>query len=224
MAADSWGTNTMYFGGTGNTWTNGIIGTGALYFNGNGWLTNLSTSFADNLPGMTVSFWLKETGLGGDNTTGSIIEKGVLAGFFQGDPGWAIQGDGTSNIYFGAYEVEPNYIETPHLYYSISNPNQDYPIVGDNNWHFIVGEYTNAASAGIAPYIYIDGAQITGGVTFGGNTTNISAPDSPIIIGAEETGSTNSGSPAGIVEDVRIYNRELSLPEVEDLYKWRGQP
>lgn len=219
MAADSWGTNTMYFGGTGNLWTNGIVGNNALYFNGNGWLTNVSKSFADNLPGMTVSFWVKETGLGGDNNTGSLVEKGNNTGFDAPNPGWALQGDGVSNIYFGTYQIDGTYTETPHL-----NSGPDFPIIGDNNWHFVLGEYTNVPGVGITPYIYIDGAQITGGLTTTGNPTNIAAPFNPIIIGAEITGPTNAGYPGGTMQDVRIYNRALSLPEIQNLYKWRGQP
>jgi hypothetical protein len=219
VAADSWGTNTMYFGGTGNMWTNGIVGGSALYFNGNGWITNLSTSFADNLPGITVSFWVKETGLGGDNNTGSLVEKGSGAGFDASSPGWAIQGDGTSNVYFGTYQSDGTWSESPH-----NDSAPDNPIIGNNQWHFVLGEYTNPPGAGMNPFIYIDGAQITGGQARTGSPTNISTPFSEIIIGAENAGPTNSGSPAGAMQDVRIYNRVLSLPEIQDLYKWRGQP
>jgi hypothetical protein len=220
-AADSWGTNTMYFGGTGNVWTNDAMVDGeALYFNGNGWLTNVDPSFADNLPVMTVSCWVNETGLSGNNITGSLVEKGVYAGFNTGNIGWALQGDGVSNVYFGVYDVGDSWAESPH-----NSGAPDYPIVGDSNWRFLVGEYTNAPGVGIVPVIYIDGAQIiTGGEVAYGAVTNISVPDNAIFIGAEDEGGAGIGSPAGIINDVRIYNRMLSLQEINDLYKWRGEP
>jgi hypothetical protein len=219
-AADSWGTNTLYFGGSGNTWTNGPYGNGGgLYFNGNGWLTNVDPNFADNWPAITVSFWVQETGLGGNNYVGSMVEKGINTGYFANNfPGWAIQGDGTSNLYSGAYQSDGTYSETPHNYGA-----PDYPIVGDSNWHFIVGGYTNVPGSGMTPFIYIDGAQISGGLVASGGPTNISCLNSAIFIGAENVGGGCIGNPAGTIDDLRIYNRVLSLSEVEDLYKWKGQ-
>lgn len=220
-AADSWSTNTLYFGGTDNLWTNGPVGNGGgVYFDGNGWLTNVDASFADNLPAMTVSFWVQETGLGGNNVTGSLVEKGINTGYYANNsPGWAIQGDGTSNVYFGTYQSDGTYTETPH-----DNVDPVFPIIGDNHWHFIVGVYTNVPGSGMTPYVYVDGAQITGGLTRTGGATDISAPNSVIFIGAENVGPTAVGSPAGAIDDVRIYNRVLSSSEIQDLYKWRGQP
>lgn len=219
-AADSWSSNTLYFGGTGNIWTNGPFGNGGgLYFDGNGWLTNVDPNFADNLPGITVSFWMQGTGLPGNNTVGSVVEKGINTGYFANNfPGWAIQGDGMSNIYSGAYQSDGTYSETPH---NMAAP--DYPIVGDNNWHFIVGGYTNVPGSGISPFIYIDGAQISGGLVQTGGPTNISDLNSVIYIGAENVGGGCIGSAGGTVDDLRLYNRVLSLSEVEDLYKWKGQ-
>lgn len=223
-AADSWGTNTMYFGGTGNTWTNNaMVNGGALYFTGSGWLTNVSKSFADNLPGMTVSCWVNESGLGGNGPDGAFIQKGVLAGDGSpASPGFVLGADGLSNVAFGCYNsINGNYSESPH---NAASPK--WPIVGDNNWHFLVGEYTNTPVAGMTPVLYIDGAQITG-LQEGANgpVTNITALTGPIFIGAENFGNgTGMGTPSGIVNDIRIYNRMLSTEEIQDLYKWRGPP
>jgi hypothetical protein len=96
--------------------------------------------------------------------------------------------------------------------------------VGDNNWHFLVGEYTNMPGIGIVPIIYIDGAQISGSLVGSGGVTNISCVG-PVCIGAENYGGGSlQGTPSGIVNDMRVYNRVLSLEEIEDLYKWWGEP
>ena len=100
----------------------------------------------------------------------------------------------------------------------------DYPIIGDSNWHFLVGEYTNTTSAGLVPSIYIDGALIRGNDVKVGNVGTISSLNAPITIGAENVGTNILGSPWGIMNDVRIYNRALSMQEIQDLYRWRGQP
>jgi hypothetical protein len=217
-AADSWGTNTMYFGGTGNTWTNNAMVDGAaLYFSGNGWLTNLNTNFANNLPGMTVSCWVNESGLGGDGPHGAIVQKGAYGG--DGGPGFELGADGLSNMAFGCYDIGGTFSETPH-----SSANPDFPIVGDNNWHFLVGEYTNTPGIGMVPFMYIDGAQITGNLIGFGGVTNTSCVG-PVCMGAENYGGgILQGTPSGIINDMRIYSRVLSLEEIEDLYKWRGEP
>lgn len=219
-AMDFWGTNTMIFGGTGNTWTNNaMVDGGALYFSGNGWLTNVSTNFANNLPAMTISFWVNESGLGGNGPDGAFIQKGVRGG--DGSPGFELGADGVSNVAFGCYDLSGSYSETPH---NSAAPNN--PIIGDNNWHFIVGAYTNIPGTGMVPLIYIDGAKITGAQVVSGITvTNISALSGPLCIGAENMGNgTAAGTPSGILNDMRIYNRVLSMDEVQDLYKWRGEP
>ena len=81
-ATDSWGTNNMYFGGSGNTWTNDAIANGkALYFSGSGWLTNVNPALADNLQVMTDSTWVKGSAISGNNVTGSLVEKGDFTGY-----------------------------------------------------------------------------------------------------------------------------------------------
>jgi len=219
-AADSWGTNTMYFGGSGNVWTNDAIVDGeALYFNGNGWLTNLNPCLASNLPAMTLSCWVKETGLGGNNIGGSLVEKGPGAGYLSGT-GWALQGDGTSNVYFGCYDLNDNFLESPH-----NAADYDWPIIGDESWHFLVGEYTNTPGVGMFPVIYIDGLLIQGPEAGPGPMVTNTLAEGLIFIGPENIpGGNPAGYPAGVMSDVRIYNRQLSLQEINDLYKWRGEP
>jgi hypothetical protein len=218
IAADSCGTNTMYFGGTGNMWTNTGVGfSTSLYFNGSGWMTNISTNFAGNLNAITVTAWTRETSLADgadDPNAGAIITYGYNA---HPNPGWYVSGDNPSDIMFGVSDVSGTYKESPH------SPSGNFPVIGDNTWHFLAAEYTNnPATGGIVPYLYIDGCQITGSIEADGQTvTNISSPADGLNIG----GWTGFGSnPAGIISDVRIYNRELSVQEINDLYKWRGEP
>jgi hypothetical protein len=220
-ATDSVSTNAMYFGGTDVAWTNlaSPVYPETICFYG-GYLTNVCNTLGSNLPAMTISLWAlcydsfpDEAGTLG----GGLITYGATP---APNPGWYVGGDSSNNIMFGVCDTSGADKETSH---NSSVP--DFPIIGnDGKWHFIVAEYTNMfGTNGITPYIYIDGCQITGELGYDtGNVTNLSNPYSGFAIGgvAEEL----PGLPYGYISDVRIYNRELSLQEINDLYKWRSQP
>ena len=222
MALDASGNgNTLYLTGTGNLWTtNSMANGGALSFNCNGWGTNSNLSLADNLSALTVSYWIQGTNFG----NGIWLEKGGPPGY----AGWAFFADGVTNVSFGCYGVDFSWEESPHTSY----PN--FPIIGDGRWHFVVGEYTNDPVAGMLPDLFIDGCKITGGEVGNNIVANIASPNYPIYVGAGSglgaNGIGGSAKDAGIVgspctlSDVRIYNRRLTLKEINVLYKWRGQP
>jgi len=78
-----------------------------------------------------------------------------------------------------------------------------------NQWHHLVGTYD-----GIAAKLYIDGElkAISGPKNY-----TIVNDDTPLGIGQEITGA--SGHFSGLIDNVGIYNRALSLEEVQMLYK-----
>jgi len=89
--------------------------------------------------------------------------------------------------------------------------------IEDNTWHFIVGTRNSAGYL----RIYIDGEL--------DNTEQYSAPPAqinfPVTIGAGyQDGTTIQSFFAGLIDEVRIYNRALSESEIEELYGQEPEP
>jgi hypothetical protein len=242
-ATDSWSTNGLVFGGTGDAWTNiGPLYGESLSFNGNGWATNVNTLLADGYSNLTVTAWFKMTTnsftLESDNVIGGVGSISKCTGW---GPGWYIWandpglvGNNTPYSGWGAGDEDGNqntgahWIETCCSWYGLDVPT--YPAVGDGSWHFISMVMSNYLLA-----FYIDGAQYVDNNTertmYDGLNlalTNTSCPTIPIALGGEldTTNLVNqslwTGVP-GIMEDVRIYNRVLTQQELNDLFKWRGE-
>jgi hypothetical protein len=241
-AADSAGTNTMIFGGTGTVWTNvGPLYGESLCFDGNGWATNVNTLFTDGDSNMTVTAWLNMT-----TNSYSIVSDDAISGIgsiskctaygsgwyiWANDPG--LVGNSTPYSGWGAGDADGEenvgqYIETCCSWYSLDTPT--FPAVGDGNWHFISMVMSNNLLA-----FYVDGAQYVDNaavdqdyITHCPAPTTLSCPTIPIALGGG-LNTTNLmdqtdwvGVP-GTMEDVRIYARDLSQQEINDLFKWRGQ-
>lgn len=238
-AADFGGTNTMIFGGIGNAWTNtGPVYGESLSFNGNGWMTNVNTFFADNMSNMTVTCWLLATtnsfnlvsaqaiaGIGSISkcsATGSgwymwpNDSGGTMSGTISTYSGW---GGGVAG---GNEETNGPSYESSCSYQYSGYPT--FPAVGDGNWHFITMICTN-----YVPLFFVDGAQYTANIyiqdIYAGPSavTNDSCTNVPIAIGGGFNTNAYVGIP-GTIEDVRIYNRILNNNEIDDLYKWRSHP
>jgi len=84
-------------------------------------------------------------------------------------------------------------------------------VVADNEWHFIVGTFGNKTLR-----VYTDGkmegqAQSTGSVDMNPN-------DWPLMIGAE-TSSNGGQQYFGSIDEVAMYNRELSAEEVMEIFQ-----
>ncbi len=223
---NSSGTNIMDMSGNGNSliisppnsqflWTgNSPFGGNCLSFvDGNEWATNINSATADNLENFTVTCWVMGTDLNGAN--GAWVGKG-LSSFTQDEPGsnipgWEMFSDGKSDAAFGEYDINGPFAETTHF----NNPPDVSPFLGDGHWHFCVGE--NVSTNSFYTIFYVDGAQIISNphnsVEGTGIVTNICTPY-PVYLGATPC----------VLSDVRIYNRILSPQEIQDLYKWRGQP
>ena len=83
--------------------------------------------------------------------------------------------------------------------------------VDDGKWHFIVGTFGNKKLR-----IYVDGV-MEQEVTSVGNV-DIKLNDWPIMIGVEANNGT--GQPyVGKIDEIAIFNRELSADEIQDIYQ-----
>lgn len=83
-------------------------------------------------------------------------------------------------------------------------------VVSDGKWHFIVGTRSASKTANI----YVDGVLET---TFTGTGVNGGIEVSiPLYIGSDDTAVSDGLN--GSIDEVRIYNRALSVPEISALY------
>jgi hypothetical protein len=83
--------------------------------------------------------------------------------------------------------------------------------VDDGKWHFIAGTFGNKKVR-----IYVNGV-MEAEVTSTGNV-DIKPNNFPITLGVEA--NNLSGQPyTGMIDEVAIYNRELSAKEIEDIYQ-----
>jgi hypothetical protein len=83
-------------------------------------------------------------------------------------------------------------------------------VVMDNEWHFITGTFNNAAMR-----MYVDG--VLEGENTSINNANINPNDWPIMI-AGETSSSGGQQYFGDIDEVAIYDRELSEDEILDIF------
>lgn len=84
----------------------------------------------------------------------------------------------------------------------------------DNTWHHIV--FMRDVDNGL--YLYIDGILAASNSASSGKTANVST-DRDLMIGAQPAGASpsspfNPSAYNGIIDDVRLYNRVLTVPEI----------
>ncbi|MBD3182674.1 hypothetical protein GF312_10300 [Candidatus Poribacteria bacterium] len=83
--------------------------------------------------------------------------------------------------------------------------------VDDGDWHFIAGTFGNKKLR-----IYVDGVMET--EVTSANEVDIKPNDWPITIGVEANNLT--GQPyVGVIDEVAIYNRELSADNIESIFQ-----
>jgi hypothetical protein len=181
-------------------WTSGVIGPGALSFNGINQYVSVPKNQGTTLAGLnaaTVSAWVQTTG------GGTIISSGGAC-INYGNYALGVSG-GAAMVQF----VNAN-LSSGQLNVSSTNS------VSDGRWHLITGVLN-----GTSITLYVDGALNAARNDFSGTVFN-DGGNSLVDIGA--TAATGScGSPAisyfkGMIDDVRIYNRPLSSDEILGLY------
>jgi hypothetical protein len=85
-----------------------------------------------------------------------------------------------------------------------------------NEWHHITSTYDGSNTPG-GMHIYIDGSDQALTV-LRNNLTHSVLNNKPLHIGVDDI----PGSFAGMIDDVRVYNRVLSASEVQQLYYATG--
>lgn len=168
----------------------------AYSFNGTAFITLGSNLFSSNNSG-TLSMWVKPSTIASTQSFwGDAFSSGDLMRFYQplSDPTTvAIQFDhgGTNNA-----------INTPHN------------TLTTTNWYHVV-----VTSNGSSWTIYVNGVAQTLGVIAGSNQgqwlSSLSGNTYTMYIGQGASGYSNFN---GLIDDVRIYNRALSVAEVSALY------
>jgi len=181
------------------TFVNGLVDCKAFCFNGARHVsvcceTNFDFSRTDSF---SVAAWVNITGGAGDDF---IIGK--RAGLAAGNSGWSLSitscgfikldlGNGTTEFTSG-----------------VSSTN-----LRDCNWHFIVGTY-DGSEIDTGLRLFVDGVgKITGsGTSITGTTTN----NCVVTVGASSGGTEDL---TGLVDCVRVWNKELTSDEVLGLYE-----
>ncbi len=197
-ATDSTGNgNTGTLNG-GSTWGVGKT-SGGITFDGTGYVTVASPSLipVGSSP-YTLSAWIKTTGTNGQGIIGwgDYGTQSATNAFRLASYGDCNGGNGLDNYWWGN-DVVGCANNGTNLY--------------DGTWHHVVTEYD-----GNARQIYIDGTLVTFDNPIPINVTR----DDNITIGATYLG--NSENFNGTIDNVRVYNRALSDPQIAALYAVDG--
>ena len=199
-AADSSGNLNTGTLTNGPVWTTGTVGTGALNFDGVDDLVNVgSPAVFDDMASMSLSVWAKAN-THGEGSQGFLLSKN---GDFSGT-GWNFQTTVTGNTV--VFSVPHS---TTSLYVEASANSSNFAV-----WNYWVVTWDGSTSASNV-HIYKNGVE-----TAYGTQTN--------AVGSRSTDAANSiivGNSAGAVrtwdgpiDDVRVYNRALTVAEVSTLY------
>jgi hypothetical protein len=144
---------------------------------------------------LSISCWFKVDTGGWGSSWASLVSK-RRADSPASDKGWALRRNASTSFLYGYFQ-------------GLNDSN----VIGDTNVHD--GAYHHVAMTydGTTISLYIDGILDQADAATGVLLNN----DLPVVIGAKD----NSGSSRfnGIMDDVRIYNRSLTLTEVQSFFQ-----
>lgn len=208
----NWQTGTLTNQGTGGgsltlnslstttTTVAGIAGQG-FYFAS----TTIPTNVASGTPSLTavdnwtMSAWIKPQVI--SRTTGLVLHNGIDNGICGGSNctgyGFGI-GDGTGQA--GSKLVG--------LFSGVAWVDSGYTFPAANQWYFIVMQRSNGTTK-----FYVNGVQQSGS-----SAATPVAPSAMLTIGGQVPYYAGSRLFNGVVDEVRMYNRVLTLPEITQLY------
>ena len=175
-------------------WTSGKVGSGALSFNGtSNYVEVPSSSVLSPSAQLTLSAWMKWDGVrdGVEDWT-TIIAKGSF-------------GSGEYSVIFNR---APGFTYNQTRFYINGGNTVTWENFGgfDTGWHLLTFTYD-----GTNTKIYYD----AGLVASGSYSSVITASANSLEIGRESTGDYRFG---GLIDDVRVYNRALSVAEIQAIY------
>lgn len=161
---------------------------------------------------VSVSFWIKTGTV--DATVRSVIEQSGVSNF--GPYGWKVQlVDGKirlrSKFTNGGTDFKEVVIETS--------------VIADNTWHHIAFTAEKKQQPGYIAYgflnrLYVDGVQEVNGVNYtNGAYTFLNSTTANVSLAHNITVSNATDAFTDGIDNIRIYNRDLSAVEVNELYK-----
>jgi len=146
---------------------------------------------------ITVCAWIKTSTLPSSS-------KVVISKYDASDKGWLID---TPNNSTGTVMFDGR--DSTHTYRSSTGATR----IDDNKWHLVVGQRQGTTWA-----IFVDTALSAQSNVNNGSSIQNSAP---LTIGAQSSGAGSTWW-NGLIDDVRIYNRALSIDEIKALYHENG--
>lgn len=173
---------------TGPSWGTGRRG-GGLVFDSNDKIVCSNAGSLGGLTPFTVAAWVKVNA--GNNTEGIILQQRAANGF-NGEYIFLVRTTGQAGIFCYGGGAEQ---------FNISSAKT----INDGLWHHVAAMRDAAGGA----RIYVDG-QLDGSVT----GTTVRNLDANISIGIGADIRDNNRSFRGVIDDVRIYNRDLTATQV----------
>jgi len=206
---DEWGTNNGTSSGSPTlSATNGVVGNG-LNLDGTDDYVTISDSAAISFGSTTadspfsVAFWVKSAAF----AAGDALFKGKLD---ASEREWRIILKGASSEFiFALYDETGVHL----IQQAITTPSLD-----DGSWRFVTVTYTGSrAFSGIT--VYFDGAVRASSGSSSGVYVAMHNTANPLYIGAVSTLRQRAS-----IDEVRIYNRELTGDEIKQLYRMGAIP
>ncbi len=157
--------------------------------------------FTDGQSVLTVSFWIKSNA---STNPGIPISKGRFAAATAGS--WDFQRSGA-----GTWSM--NLANSSAAVVTANGPSAH----NNTNWQFVTGVYNGSTVT-----LYVNAVAGTPVAQTGAVQTALSYPICIGAINGDSSGTCSQSRFAGIIDDIRIYNRALSASEVLQLYNQGG--
>ncbi|MGH3804344.1 MAG: LamG-like jellyroll fold domain-containing protein, partial [Pseudonocardiaceae bacterium] len=179
-------------------WTSGRVN-GALSFDGVDDTVSCGTGASvTNLAAISVSAWINLASVG-EGGFGRLLQKGD-----GGNPsaGWRLVTQGTRRLEFSADFASADVGR-------LSNDSA----FSFNTWAHVVATWDGSTN-GTGVHLYVNGTELTYATTWGASGARNSDSAMPLRIGNRDSSAATTN---GKVDEVRIYNRVLSLSEIQAL-------
>ena len=198
IQADSWSPETNL---TGTGGTPAFTNTLSTLFDGvddSVAMGNVLNVADDGTDRMSISFWT--------NTTSSTYIQRIVGKCLSNGYGYSVYKYSGTHLYFLLGEYATNYIRGTYNFSSLS----------DGNYHHIVWTYDGSRSA-TGMNLYIDGVQMSISTSSVGTVIGL-VTSAEFMLGAGYKSSSPLHPYNGILDEVSIFNTELSASDVTTIY------
>jgi hypothetical protein len=162
-----------------------------------------SSSFQSISSEITISAWLKKG-------SASLQEQIIVSRRDNTDPGihFVMQISPLAGLLFLTGGVG-----TPNPGYTyLQTQTTSYPKLNDGNWHNVVA--VHKYGTGTSSALYIDGVLVASTWLLVGPNYPVNIKNVDVFIGKQNVAPPSSGFANGYLDDIRIYNRALTLQEI----------